>query len=537
MTDPIYDYCIVGTGAAGGILAHRLAMAGFNVISIEQGAELPENYFTEINPPGLNKWYGIRQKTSFPPNVADALFIHDLYAKSNTRSSSQSSEAQFRQFQIYALNGLQNLWNGVSVRFSEDNFKTWPISYTDLAPHYSAVEKRISVCGTPEGIARLPDGEFIPPKPLRPSDHLIMHAMQKMNEPETYAIPNRKAIETRPEKAHHCVSTGICTYGCPVGAMYKFSARLLPDIRSLKHYTLRLNAKVVRLIRNENNNRIQSLRYIDLLSGEEKELQAKHYILSAGAIETPRILFNSKDDVFPEGLANSSQTLGCFLQDNPKVVLSTSLYRLWFSKRPVDIGYGDLLILMGKGENNRKEPFNFIGHSISAPPDVPYYLANLNWVPVRLRKPLVKMMFNSFITLGLFCEGDLSQHNRVTPANTCDQYDIPQVDIHYQSSEETLMRMNYMAKFGRKLLRKASGTHIVENDSNDGTGIHYAGTCRMGHSAKQAIVDANLKTFDHENLYLCDGGVIPHLPDKHLTLTIMALADRLADHLINVNSQ
>jgi choline dehydrogenase-like flavoprotein len=221
------------------------------------------------------------------------------------------------------------------------------------------------------------------------------------------------------------------------------------------------------------------------------------------------------------------------LQDNPKVVLATSLYKLWNTKRTADIGYGDLLILLGKSRLANGEPFQFIGHSIASTPDIPYYLSNFKIFPRFLRNPMIKMMFNSFVTLGLFCEGDFAESNRVTPSKDYDQYGIPQVDIAYHTSETSKARMQKMALFGRKVLRRASATRIVENHSNDGTGIHYAGTCRMGNNPGLAIVDANLKTFEHDNLYLCDGGVIPHLPDKHLTLTIMALAERLASHLIN----
>lgn len=533
MSKTAYDYCIIGTGAAGGILAHQLAKAGKRVISVEQGDALPDTYFSQYNPPGIVKWQGIRAKTIFPPNLADALFIHELFADHTTRSSSQVSESQFRQFQIFALNGLQNLWNGVSVRFSQQDMQNWPIQYDELAPHYSAVEKLITVCGTHEGIAHLPDGEYIAPKPLRPVDDLIINAVKRLNWPDCHAIPNRKAIETRTGKSNHCVSTGICTYGCPVGAMYKFSTRLLPEIRDLENYTLLLNAKVIRLNRNPLNNRISSLNYRDMKSGECRELYAENFILAAGALETPRILFNSRDEVFQNGLANSSGSLGCYLQDNPKVVLATSLYKLWYSKRPADVGYGDLLILLGKSKLANDEPFQFIGHSIAATPDIPYYLKNFKNFPKFLRKPLVKMMFNSFVTLGLFCEGDFARSNCVTPSKDCDLYGIPQVDISYHNSETSKARMQKMAIFGRKVLRNASATKIVEDHSNDGTGIHYAGTCRMGNNPEQAIVDANLKTFEHDNLYLCDGSVIPHLPDKHVTLTIMALAKRLASHLIN----
>lgn len=533
MTTKIYDCCIVGTGAAGGILAYRLAMAGLNVISVEQGDELPDNYFSETNPPGIKKGFGIKPKTTFPPQVADALFIHDLFADPSVRSASKKSDTDFRQFQIYALNGLQNLWNAVSVRFSETDLASWPVNYQDLEPYYSAIERLTNVCGTEEHIADLPDGKYIPPKPIRPVDQLIIDAVKSSGWSDCYAIPNRKAIETRKDKPNHCISTGICTFGCPVGAVYKFSTRLLPEIRTLENYTLLLNAKVIRLNRNNKNNQISSLDYLCLKSKEHKTIRSRIFILSAGAIETPRILFNSHDPVFPNGLANHNGSLGCYLQDNPKVVLATSLYKLWFSKRPPDIGYGDLLILGGQGKLSNDQLFRFIGHSISAPPDVPYYLNDMNWIPRFMKPYFVKMMFHSFVTLGLFCEGDLLASNKVSLSKDTDIYGVPQIDIHYKSSEETLLRMKKMAEFGRKVLRKASATHIVQDFSNDGTGIHYAGTCRMGDKENEAIVDANLKTFSHDNLYLCDGGVIPHLPDKHLTLTIMALADRLANHITN----
>lgn len=526
-----YDVCIVGTGAAGGILAHQLAKAGLNVVNLEQGPQLKQNYFSKKNPPGIVKWHGIRRKTQFPPRHQDALFIHDLFARANTRSSTKQSDEQFRQFQIYAVGGLQNLWNGVSIRFSEKDMKDWPIDYKELASYYTQVERLITVCGNDDHVPGLPNGEYIPPKPFRKSDKLVVKAIEKLDMPDSYVIANRKAIETRADKLNHCVSTGICTYGCPANAVYKFSTRLLPQIAELKNYRLITDAKVTKLIRYKTRDSIRAIEYIDTKSKKMHSIQAKVFVLCAGAIETPRILFNSADDKFTNGLANTNQTLGQYLQDNPKVVLATSLLKLWFARKDKDIGYGDLLLILAKSKLDSGEDFSFIGHSISAPPDVPYYLSSLKYMPTGLRRYFVKMVFHSFVTFGLFCEGDLMAENCVKPSTEVDKYGIRQVDIHYRSSDKTIEKMQKMAVFGRKVLRRATATMITQDFSNDGTGIHYAGTCRMGSSDKQAIVDKNLKTFAHDNLYLCDGGVIPHLPDKHLTLTIMALAARLASHL------
>ena len=528
-----YDYCIIGTGAAGGILAHRLAQAGLNVISLEQGEQLPNNYFSEMNPPGAQKDFGIRDNSIFPPNPDDALFTHALFAKKNTRSSDKISEEKFRHFQLLALNGLQNLWNGVSVRFSPTDFEAWPISYSDLAPHYTAVEKRIIVCGTQENIPNLPDGDFIPPKPLRPADILITKAIQSLHLPDTHVIPNRKAIETRPGKTNTCISMGLCTSGCPVGAVYKFSNRLLPEIINLDNYTLRLNTKATKLITDNDSSRIIAVEYLDTQTQQTHTIHANHFIVSTGAIESPRLLLNSQNDHFPHGLANSTNTLGCYLQDNPKAVLSTSLYKLIGKKAAKDIGYGDLLLITSKATLKNEEPFTFIGHAIHNTPDIPYYLSEFKHIPKLIKPVIAKLLLNSYVVLGLFCKGDFNKNNRVERSLEKDQYDIPQIRIHYQSTSKTIERMEKMQQFGYKVLRKASGTKITSNLDNTGTGIHYAGTCRMGKSKSEGIVDANLQSFDHENLYICDGSVIPMLPDKHLTLTIMALADRLAEHLIS----
>ena len=217
-------------------------------------------------------------------------------------------------------------------------------------------------------------------------------------------------------------------------------------------------------------------------------------------------------------------------------MLSTSLLPLWNQKLKEDVGYGDHLLILSRSKLSNGGEFSFIGHSIFAQPDVPYYLSEMRHVPKPFKKFFSKIMFNSYMTLGLFCAGEVSPANCIRPSKSVDQYGIRQVDISYSSSPEIKEKMRKMTAFGRKVLRRSFGTLITENESHDGTGIHYAGTCRMGDHAKEMIVDQNLKSFDHKNLYICDGSVIPHLPDKHLTLTIMALADRLATHLINDNS-
>ncbi|MFT0534377.1 GMC oxidoreductase [Castellaniella hirudinis] len=530
MSDYDCDVCVVGTGAGGGILAHTLAKAGVRVVSLEQGPALPDDQFTRLTPPDGGDSLGIGPQTVWPSDPHDGLFIHPLFADGRHGSTARQA-GQFQHFQILALNGLQNLWNGVSVRFSPADLADWPVDYAALAPHYDAVEDLITVCGTHENIPELPDGRFIPPKPLRPADQMIVEAVRGLGQPYSHAIPNRKAINTRQGTPHSCVSTGICTSGCPVGAVYKFSVRLLPQIASLPNYQLRTQAKVLRLAADPAGRRVTSVEYLDTATGQRHQLRARYVVLAAGAIESPRILFNSATDACPQGLANAADQLGRRLQDNPKAVISTSLYKLWGKHRDYDIGYGDHLILMSRGRLPDGADFPFIGHAIHGLPATPHYLAFMRHFPAGLKDSRARAMFHSYVTLGLFCAGDPAPANRVRPGDTVDQWGIRQVAVDFSVPPRVHQQMDAMMAWGRRVLRRASGTMYHTTRDNSGTGIHYAGTTAMSGSARDGVVDADLKAHGLDNLYVCDGGVVPVLPDKHLTLTIMALAHRLGGHL------
>ncbi|WP_216856858.1 GMC oxidoreductase [Acidisoma sp. S159] len=525
------DVCVVGTGAGGGVLAYELAMAGLKVVSLEQGPLLAEDYFRVQDPPGSVKNFGIRPHTTWPSDPHEAFFGNALFAPTSEASAVRSPDG-FLQYQVFAVGGLQNLWNGVSLRFSADDFASWPISYGDLAPHYTAVERLAEVCGTQENLPNLPDGDYIETKPFRPVDRLLAASVVALGDTDARAIPNRKAINTREGTHASCISTGACAFGCPVGAVYKFPAKLLPRIANRANYHLRPNAKVTRLISSADGKRVTAVEFLDTATGSTHRLSAAIVVLAAGAVESPRILFNSATERDPGGLGNRSDQLGRRLQDNPKSVLSTSLWRLWGKRRDFDVGYGDPLIVMGRGTLADGSTFPFIGHDSQGIPDIPHYLTGLKKFPPAIKVRLAKLMFNSYATIGLFCPGEPNPANRLKPGAKRDRFGIPQVEVDFTASPKAHQMMAAMEAWGRRVLRGASGTIIHGSSTNNGTGIHYAGTSAISADPNSGVVDANLRSHDFENLYVCDGGAIPSLPEKHLTLTIMALAHRLSGHIV-----
>ena len=529
--EPDFDFCVIGSGAGGGILAYRLAEAGHKVVTLEAGPRILQSYFAEENPPGSLKDWGIRPDMRMPGDPHAAIFEHPLFAKDADRSTVESAQGRFAHYQLLALGGLQNLWNGVSVRFAPRDFGDWPIGYDALERHYGETEELITVCGTEEGVDILPDGKYIPPKPLRRADRLVVDSVASLGRPNTKALPNRKAIETRPGRENSCASFGYCTAGCPKAAVYKFPARLLPRIESKANYALMTDSRAVGLVTSKDGKSISAVRYVDTKTGEFGELKARCTIVAAGAVESPRLLLNSASEAHPAGLGNQGDAVGRYLQDNPKVAYSTSSWKLWGKKADEDIGYGDQLIILAEGTTEDGETFPFIGHTIHAIPELPYYLEGLEWAPEPLKGWLARTMFMSYLTLATFCPGEPIYENRLKLSKETDRFGVPKLDIDYAFSRRARQQQRAMTKFCRQVLRRAGGTLIMGSEDEPGTGIHYAGSTRMSADAEDGVVDADLKVHGLDNLYVCDGGVIPVLPDKHLTLTIMALANRLAAHL------
>lgn len=534
MKTDTWDVCVVGSGASGGVLASTLVNAGLRVVTVEQGDAPARNQFDKPDPE-RQKAFNLPAEVSFPVDAHAYAFQNKLYAPPELLSSHPREGTDFRQFQIFALDGLTSLWNGVALRFAPDDFRQWPIGYADLEPYYLEAERLIRVCGSREGLETLPDGEFLPPKELRPPDVLFRRAAQKLGERDLRVIPNRKAVETRPDRPDSCQDTGGCLDGCPHKAMYKFSTRLLPELQASGRHELLLRRKAVRLLCSGSVNEITGLEVLHVPSGRTETIRARTYVLAAGALETPRILFNSTSGESRQGLANSSGHLGRGLQDNPKVLLSTSLWRLWGSRRRYSKGFGDHLLVLARPRTAAGESFRCIGQLVHQLPEVPLYLPYLRKCPTRLKPWLARQLYRSYVTLAFFAPAERCESNRLEPSGKCDAYGVPQVRVVYgESPGEQAMRQT-MAGLGRRLLKKASATRIVCEQAQAGLGIHYAGTARMALAPDLGVVDADLRTFDHPNMYICDGSVIPALPEKHLTLTLMALACRLGRHVAGIH--
>jgi choline dehydrogenase-like flavoprotein len=532
-------FCVIGTGAGGGILAYRLAKAGADVLVINSGGIPAQSEFQNELSPEQKGHFEIGPHTTFPvkPEIS---IVHPLLADARSRSSMECPrEGGFHHYQIHHVNGLQNLWNGICLRYSEDDFANrnpcsedcqWPISLGDLANHYSEVERLALVVGERNGLRQFPDGSFLAPRSARQIDRLFIDSNAGSLGPDLFFLENRKAVDLRPDSAQKCVACGNCGRGCRSGSVYKFSTHLLPETRALRNFRLLEHTRAIKLTAVDCDNAegfsISHVVAIDERDGRIVEIEADVVIVCAGAIESPRLLLNSFADD-----RSKAQQVGEFLQDSPRAVVGTSFFRLWFRRANEDRGYGDHILLGGQIKDSRGKRFPFVGQFWSDFMKVPYYLAEMPRLPRYLLETISRQVFKSTATLVLFSPAVPQRKNKVVLADQVDRFGQRQARIDYETSEIEADHGRRLASLGRRMLRKASGYIADDVGSPPGSGIHYVGTCRMAADPRGGVVDQDLKYFRSKNLYVCDGSVMPVLSEKHPTLTIMALAHRLAERL------
>ena len=347
-------FCVIGTGAGGGILAYRLAKTGADVLVINSGGIPAQSEFENELSPEQKGHFDIGPHSTFPvrPEIS---IVHPLLADARSRSSIECPpEGGFQHYQIHHVNGLQNLWNGICLRYSEDDFANrnaysldcrWPISLGDLADHYSEVERLAFVVGERNGIPQISDGSFLPPRGARQIDRLFVDSNAGSLGPDLFFLQNRKAVDLRPDSGQKCVACGNCGRGCRSGSIYKFSTHLLPEISALRNFRLLEHTRAIKLtsVDSEEGFSISHVVAIDERDARIVEIEADVVIVCAGAIESPRLLLNS----FADDRSKTEQ-VGEFLQDTPHAVVGSSLFKLWFRPANEDRGYGDHILVGGQ---------------------------------------------------------------------------------------------------------------------------------------------------------------------------------------------
>lgn len=504
------DVCIVGCGAAGSVLARHLAEAGWKVVVLEAGPWLDTDEDLrqdELTMLGRFDWDDRRWVGGNEELI------------SGHRRDGRGVGGGTIHYGAVAL----RLWPEDFERHTRDGVgRDWPISYHDLEPYYDRVERELRLSGPlslPWGprTGKYPQG----PHPLTARDYFIADGMHKCGIESTNTP--LAILVGQHEGRSPCVNYGYCQWGCKSRAKASMHVTYVPKaVRAGAE--IRDRARVTHL-ETDAEGRIDGVVY--WRDGVEQRQQADVYILAAFCIENPRLLLHSAAGRYSSGLANSSGMVGRGIMAH---VADGYLARF---PRPVHMWSTSPGTLLSQQHYGTRSGRPYAGGwswmtSVLFPAEFGAALVKSEAGLWGARLTALLEQYDHFAVLGDEGECLWYEDNRVELSDDLDEFGVPRPKITFDFGEnERRMREDILGLSGQ-ILEAAGAVEVFASEGND----HTMGGCVMGDDPATSVVDRDLRTHDHPNLYICDASVFASSGGAQPSQTIMALATRLADHLI-----
>ncbi len=538
-----YDVIVVGAGAAGGIVAGVLAEAGKRVLLLERGRLLQNE---EIGRDHLRNQRLSLYGHNVGPNSGNPRVWEDSKGYAHVL---QPHEGGY-QNNAATVGGGTRVYGGQAWRFMPQDFRMastygvpegssladWPISYADLEPYYERAEWEIGVAG--DGAANAfqaprRKGYPLPPVPLNRSGQVLQQGAQALGW-NTFPVP--LLINTVPRNGRDaCVQCSYCVgFGCPSDAKNGTHNTMIPRALATGHCELVTQAMVER-IETDARGDVTGISYFVEQDGQTRRetAQAKVVVVSAGAVESARLLLNSATPLHPRGLGNDHDMVGRNLQGHYYP------HALALMEEPVVDGIGPGATL-ATCQFNHGNP-GIVGGGMLAndfvrlpvifwmndiPADVPRWgLANKRW------------MRENFLRTAHIAgpvQEIPSPEGRVTLDPTVrDRWGLPVARFSGTQHPETLRTAEYMRERAIAWMRASGAVRIWSYPTRLflSGGQHQAGTCRMGDDPRSSVTDRWGRLHQHDNLFVVDGSLHVTNGGFNPVLTIMALAFRSAEHI------
>jgi choline dehydrogenase-like flavoprotein len=549
-----FDAIVVGSGISGGWAAKELTERGLKVLVLERGKNIRHGADYRGEHAGTWKlpYYGLPdrekmaqeypiQRGSFACNEAT---LH--YWNNDARNPYiKVADKPFNWMRADVVGGRSLLWGRQTYRWSEMDFQAnardghgipWPVSYADIAPWYSHVEKFAGISGEAEGWDHLPDSEFLPPMNYYALEKTIKKRVgEKL--PGVKMTMGRCAVLTREHQGraacHYC---GPCERGCSTGSYFSSQSSTLPAARATGNLTLLADQVVEKLVHDDSGKRIIGVRCIDSRTGERQEFSAKLFFLCASTVGSTQIMLNSASERHPDGLSNRSGALGKYLMDHAMLahtgIFIDDLDSYYQGARP-----NNLYIPRFRNLDGQDEDADFVrGYGFQAIPLRPDWQMSFNRKGFgaeyknTLKKPAPFWLW----AMAGFIECLPQADNRILlHASKKDRFGIPQVQPEFTWSDNERKLAHDSGVQARKILR-AAGAMIpnitpVEGMSQGGSGIHEMGTARMGDDPQQAVLNKHNQAHEIDNLFVTDGSFMTSSACVNPSLTYMAFTARACD--------
>lgn len=550
-----FDAIVIGSGMSGGWAAKELTDNKLRTLVLERGREVKHivDYPTTLKEP-----WEFEHRGQMPLAVREAnpiasrcyIFREDaahFVVKDNEHPYIQ--DKPFDWIRGYQTGGKSLLWARQTQRWSQFDFDgpkrdgfavEWPIGYDDIAPWYSYVEQFAGISGNKDGLAELPDGEFLPPHEMTCVEKYFKEKVAERYK-NRHVIIARCAHITKPQPIHfqqgraQCVNRSLCQRGCPYGGYFSSNASTLPWAAKSGKMTMRSNAVVHSIIYDEKKQKATGVRVFDSETKEMTEYFAKIIFVNAAAFNTNLILLNSTSNRFPNGLGNDNGLMGKyaafhnyrasinaeyegFLDSTTEGIRPNSSYIPRFRnvlKQETDFlrGYAAGLYT----SKNRTQDRDAIGSDLKRSLE-----ANNKWGNWKVGS---HMMGETIPKESNFLSLDKTQ---------LDAFGMPKlkISIDYDDNDEKMIK-DYFEQM-TEMFTMAGFTNIRTNDSHQAPGldIHEMGGVRMGNDPKTSLLNRWNQLHACKNVFVTDGASMTSTSTQNPSLTYMALTARAADFAV-----
>ncbi len=525
------DFVVVGSGAAGGIIAKELATAGLTVVVLEQGPRVEPPQFEhdeiktlfqgalQINPTGFT-FRRSESETAKPGQIQ--LLYHRLVGGGSVMFT--ANYWRFREIDFIEKSRL----GAISGTGLED----WPITYRDLEPYYTKAEWELGISGEPGPFDPPRTRPYpLPPLPVKSSGVLFERGARALG---LHPQPAPLAILSQPFHGRPaCQHCGYCLgFGCEFRAKSSTLYTVIPMAEATGRCEVRPNS-YVRRIEVDKRGRVTGATYFDENKKEQFQ-RARAVVLCCNGSETPRLLLLSASSRFPRGLANSSGVVGKYLMFNGyssasgvferplnefKSVTATRVLYDFYESDPKRGFYG------GGAPDARSFAYPTIFALGGLPHDAPSWGAGY------------KRILRDYYTRTMNVDG----HSTSLPLETNsisldpemkDPWGLPAMRVTYRDHPDDLAMMRFLQDRAIEILEAAGARRTWRQPVQETTlAAHLLGTCRMGDDPRASVVDRYHRAHDVRNLFICDGSSLVTGGRGQPTATIQALAYRAGEHI------
>jgi choline dehydrogenase-like flavoprotein len=512
---PVWDVVIVGSGATGGWAAYQLGKRRVKVLVLDAGPD-------EMDAPQPSPNFPTKSRRMFDRVLRRRRVQsqHQAYWELDPRLFVLDREhpyetppgKDFQWIRTRSVNGRLLTWGGVGIRTSDHEFdaprqdgfgEPWPFGYRDLLPHFDEVDDFFPVYGERDGLSPVPDGKYVGATRLTDAETEFKRAVRlALRRP----VINGRGILIRPSARPR----GEAPPPSPVReAMMRFGVSLRPNA-VVSHVLVGPEGKAT------------GVAFVDRLTKHTEEVRARVVVVCASAIESARILLNSQSRHHPQGLGNSSGTLGCYLMDHPGVAVTGFVP----GRRDVTWhdGYG--------GPKNVMIP-RF--HNLANRPGGSFLRGYGTFGMLGRVSMKARDCDADEVSFALVSHGEMlpRAENRISlHPDRRDVWGVPtlKIDCAYSDNERALQA--HMAESTKELIATVRGRVSGVYYYPPGGFVHEMGTARMGADARTSVLNGYAQCWDVPNVFVMDGAAWPSGAWQNPTFTMMAITGRASQYLV-----